>query len=191
MKVIGLTGGIGAGKSTVAKIFKTLGIPVYDSDTRAKQLYTENSGLQSKMKSHFGEDIYVDGNIDRVKLATIVFKDKAELSVLNSFVHPVLAQDFIGWKIRQNTSYVIREAAILVESNAYRDCAAVIVVTAPLDVRLARVVKRDQSNEEMVKQRMANQMSQDELLTYGDHQVINDGNTSLIKQVLKIHSQLV
>jgi dephospho-CoA kinase len=191
MKVVGLTGGIGAGKSTVALVFKILGIPVYDSDTRAKKMYSESSDLKQKMQSHFGIDIYEGEQINRAKLAEIVFQDKDELEKLNSFVRPALTQDFIQWKLKQNTPYVIREAAILIESNTYRDCNAVVVVSAPMEVRISRVTKRDQASVEMVQNRISSQMSDEERLKYADFEIINNGNRSLITQVLEIHNQLL
>ncbi|MGB0806214.1 MAG: dephospho-CoA kinase [Salibacteraceae bacterium] len=191
MKVVGLTGGIGAGKSFVANIFKTLGIPVYDSDSRAKQLYFDNEELKIKMKSHFGEDIYHGNEIDRGKLASIVFNNKEKLNLLNALVHPLLIQDFIAWKIKQSTPYVVREAAILIESNGYRDCNSIIVVTAPTDLKIARVISRDKSTKEQVNQRIANQISDPERLKFADFEIINDGSSSVIQQVLKIHQKLI
>lgn len=191
MKVIGLTGGIGAGKSTVSKIFETLGIPVYDSDTRAKQLYSESSELKAQMIHHFGPAIYVGEQINREKLAQIIFNDKEQLKLINRLVAPILTQDFIAWKIRKNTPYVIREAAILIESNSYRDCNAVIVVTASKEMRLERVVGRDNSTAELVEQRMNNQLSDKERLEYADFVINNDENESVIEQVLSVHQTLM
>ncbi|MFT6323759.1 MAG: dephospho-CoA kinase [Halieaceae bacterium] len=188
MKVVGLTGGIGSGKSTVAKIFTTLGIPVYDSDTRAKQLYSENRELREKMKAHFGEEIYIGTQVNKAKLAEIVFQNKIELAFLNELVHPLLVQDFIYWKIKQSSSYVVREAAILIESGGYTDCHAIVIVTAPADLRIQRVMSRDGVEEKWVESRMKNQLSDKERLKFSDFEIVNDGHSSLIEQVVTFHA---
>ena len=151
MKIVGLTGGIGAGKSWVAKIFKSLGVPVYDSDTRAKELYSESEELRALMISHFGPEVYQGNLINRKYLSQIVFNNAAELKMLNSLVHPLLQNDFDDWTQKQKSSYVLREAAILVESGGYEFCDEVIHVTAPMDVRITRVMQRDNVVEEVVK----------------------------------------
>ena len=188
MKVVGLTGGIGAGKSTVAAIFKTLHIPVYDSDMRAKALYTESKELRQKMIAHFGSEIYLKNQINRKLLAEIVFSKPSELTTLNGLVHPLLHKDFEQWKSEQTALYVVREAAILIESGGHQTCDQVIVVTAPIEVREKRVMLRDEVKKENVRSRMRNQMSEDERLSFADFVVVNDGKTSIIEQVLVFHS---
>ena len=191
MKVVGLTGGIGSGKSTVARIFQTLGIPVYNSDQRAKDLYSESSVLKSAMISNFGPDIYQEGKINRPKLAQIIFSDRAKLEVVNSLVHPLLEKDFLNWKSMQNSAYVVREAAILVESGGYKNCDYVVVVTAPVDIRVSRVVQRDRSTREDVLQRMKSQLPEEEISKHAHFCIRNNGDESLIEQVCRIHSDIL
>lgn len=186
MKVVGLTGGIGSGKSTVARIFNKLGIPIYDSDQRAKDLYSESLELKSAMILQFGANIYVKNEIDRKKLAQIVFNDKLQLELLNNLVHPLLQQDFEHWKTEQNSTYVIREAAILIESGAYKNCDKVIVVTANEKIRIERVMERDSVMEVDVKHRISNQLNDGVRLEYADFEISNDGSSSLIEQVIVI-----
>lgn len=190
MKVVGLTGGIGSGKTTVGNIFKRLGIPVYDSDSRAKALYTENADLRKRVEEEFGADIYYKDQIDRAKLAAIVFQDKSKLEVLNGLVHPVLNFDFEHWANSQEASYVIREAAILLESGGYKVCDAIVVVTADESIRIARVRVRDGATPEQVKARIQNQWSDQKRLEYADYEIRNNGEESLIDQVMQIHEEL-
>jgi dephospho-CoA kinase len=190
MKVVGITGGIGSGKSTVSKIFGQLGVSIYDSDTRAKALYSESKSLKEAMILEYGADIYAGNEINRAKLAEIVFNNKSQLAKLNSLVHPLLQQDFDSWKSMQISPYVIREAAILVESGAYKTCDFVIVVTAHERVRIARVVNRDKASKEQVHQRISNQITDKKRLEYADFEINNSGSDSLIEQVLVIHNQI-
>lgn len=190
MKVVGLTGGIGSGKTTVGNIFKRLGIPVYDSDSRAKALYIENVDLRKCVEEEFGADIYSRNQIDRAKLAAIVFQDKSKLEVLNGLVHPVLNFDFEHWANSQEAPYVIREAAILLESGGYKVCDAIVVVTADESIRIARVQARDGATTEQVKARIQNQWSDQKRLEYADYEIRNNGEESLIDQVMQIHEEL-
>tara|TARA_R110002050_G_scaffold286088_1_gene436078 strand:- start:23181 stop:23765 length:585 start_codon:yes stop_codon:yes gene_type:complete len=188
--IVGLTGGIGSGKSTVAKVFQQLGIPVYDSDTRAKALYVESVELRRLMITHFGADIYTETGINRPKLARIVFQDNTKLALLNSLVHPLLQKDFETWKTNQHSPYVIREAAILIESGAYKTCDKVIVVLAKEEVRISRVMNRDGATEKQVRERISNQISDSKRLEYADFEIQNENNSSVIEQVLAIDVQL-
>ncbi len=189
MKVVGITGGIGSGKSTVSKIFNQLGIPVYDSDTRAKALYSESRALKQAMVLEYGSEIYSGNEINRAKLADIVFNDKSQLAKLNSLVHPELQKDFDTWKSEQTSAYVLREAAILVESGAYKECDKVVVVTADESKRIARVVKRDNVLIEQVRQRISNQLTDKQRLVYSDFEITNNGDESLIEQVINLDKQ--
>ena len=191
MKIVGLTGGIGAGKSWVANVFRTLGIPVYDSDTRAKELYTESNALKEQMIAHFGHEVYTGNGINRKFLSQIVFNDPKELQVLNSLVHPLLQRDFEQWTSQQKAPYVIREAAILIESGGQTFCDEVILVTAPLNVRISRVMQRDSVNKKAVEARIANQLSDSDRKKYATFEVSNNGVDSVITQVLAIHHGLI
>lgn len=189
--VVGLTGGIGSGKTTVAFLFQKLGISIYNSDQRAKDLYQESRELREAMEFHFGKDIYHNNEINRTKLAKIVFSEKSKLELLNSLVHPLLQQDFEDWKNLQKSPYVIREAAILIESGADKFCDKIIVVVADEEVRLQRVMKRDKAKMEEVKARMNNQISDIKRINKSDFVVSNNGDSSLIHQVLDIHRKLL
>ncbi len=159
--VLGVTGGIGAGKSLVCQIFSGLGVPIYNSDQRAKVLMQEHEGLRGQIKAHFGSEAYLDGNLNRAHLAEQVFSDESQLKLLNSLVHPAVGADFIEWK-RNSSSlapYLIKEAAILIESGAHKTVDTICVVSAPESVRIDRVVQRDQVDADAVKARMANQMT--------------------------------
>ena len=191
MIVVGLTGGIGSGKTTVGKIFNSLDIPVYDSDSRAKALYVENEALRVQVEQIFGSDIYTKEGIDRKKLAQIVFNDKSKLDQLNGIVHPALKEDFEQWKRGQNSAYVIKEAAILIESGSYKSCDFITVVTANEANRVSRVMKRDQVSADLVKERLNNQLSDEERLKYADFEIKNNGTESLILQTLKIHKEIL
>lgn len=157
MKIIGLTGGIGSGKSTIAKEFAARGIPVYNSDDEAKKLIATNAQLRQRITETFGENAYVNGQYNKAYIAQIVFNDANQLAQLNAIVHPALAVHFREWVQQQNTPYVIKEAAILFESGSYKDCDFIITVVAPEDLRIARVIARDHCTEAQVKVRMAQQ----------------------------------
>lgn len=187
---VGLTGGIGSGKTTVAKIFAQMDIPVYNSDQRAKDLYTENEELRAKMMAHFGNEIYLGNQINRAKLAQIVFSNPQELTRLNGWIHPLLQQDFEFWMSQQTSAYVLREAAILIESGAHKMCDFVVVVSAKESIRVERVMVRDSAKAEDVQKRIANQITDQERLKYAQFEIINDGSRALIPQVLEIHKKI-
>ena len=157
MKIIGLTGGIGSGKSTIAKEFAARGIPVYNSDDEAKKLIATNAQLRQRITETFGENAYINGQYNKAYIAQIVFNDANQLAQLNAIVHPALAVHFREWVQQQNTPYVIKEAAILFESGSYKDCDFIITVVAPENLRIARVIARDHCTEAQVKVRMAQQ----------------------------------
>jgi len=187
MKKIGITGGIGSGKTYVSEVFFSLGIPVFNADVESKRLMSSSDKLISLVKDSFGNDIYINGVLDKKKLASIVFSDKEKLENLNNIIHPIVKQEFIDWCKQQNSSYVIKEAAILFESNSDKGLDAVICVSAPLNVRMDRVVKRDGSSEKEIKNRIENQISQEEKENLSDYIIVNDGVQSLLPQILKIH----
>jgi len=157
MLVVGLTGGIGSGKTTIAKLLKLEGIPVYDSDTRAKFLMTNSNKIRKELKSKFGNEVYIDGELNRSYLANIVFGNKEKLKVLNSIVHPVVSKDFQDWVSSQNAEIVIKEAAILFESGFYKNCDISITVDTDVEERIERVQKRDGVSREQVISRINSQ----------------------------------
>ena len=188
MHEVGLTGGIGSGKSTVARIFETLGYLVYYADDRAKALTNVHPTVISQIKNAFGEDIYLEnGQLDRKKLAGIVFQDKDKLAVLNGIVHPATRQDFADWLDKIPSTYaknfILKEAAILFESGSYQDMEAVISVYAPKSERLKRVLKRDDTAEAQVLARMDNQWAENIKLRKADFVIYNDGSHPIIPQI--------
>jgi dephospho-CoA kinase len=193
MKIIGLTGGIGSGKSTVCRIFEVLNVPVFYADDEAKALYESVQVIEAITKLLGNEILNEDGKIDRKKMAAVIFEDSEKLLQIQQLIHPLVKQRFEEWMdiYQKEALYCIREAAILIESGAYKDCDKIIVLTAPEEIRIQRVMKRDNCSEEEVKSRMAHQMKDSERLKYADFVINNDGKQPLIRQVIQIHHQLL
>ena len=191
MLKVGLTGGIGSGKTFVANIFAHLGIQVYYADTEAKKLYDTNQTLLQQLRVAFGNHIFENSILNKKALAAIAFSDSDALAKLNSLVHPALEEHFNTWITQQNSPYVIQEAAILFESGFSRIMDKTIVVTAPEELRIQRVVKRDNVSTEEVRKRMQHQLPQDKLVSMADYTITADDATPLLPQVLNIHNQLL
>ena len=189
---VGLTGGIGSGKSTVSKILISKGFSVYNSDNRAKWLMNNNDNLKSNIISIFGNKAYVKGSLNRKYLSAKVFNDSLKLKALNNLVHPLVAIDFKNWLLHQKSKdFVFKEAAILIESGAYKEMDKIIVVSCPENIRLERVLKRDGNSPELVKKRMQNQISETEKINHADFVVKNNGNESdLVLEVEFVISEL-
>ncbi len=191
MLKVGLTGGIGAGKSTVARVFEQLGVPIYYADANAKKLMVTDPHLIEGIKREFGSEIYRGEELDRAKLAQVVFSDRSKLEKLNKLVHPIVRNNFIEWSRRFKTMpYVIEEAAILFESGAYTLMDKIVMVTAPKDMRIERVMKRDDVDRDAVLARMANQWEEEKKISLSDFVIINDNQKLVIPQVLNIHKVL-
>ena len=188
---IGLTGGIGSGKTTVAKIFELLEIPVYYADEASKHLYHTNKQLMTALKSHFGEDIYTDEELNRSKLAAIVFNDPAKLQLLNSLVHPLTITHAKEWMAKQTAPYIIKEAALLFEAGTSRDLDYIIGVSAPQHLRIKRVMDRENVTREEVIKRMKRQIDEEIKMMLCDYVIKNDEQELVIPQVLKLHEQLL
>jgi dephospho-CoA kinase len=188
---IGLTGGIGSGKTTVAHIFSTLGIPVYYADDAAKRLYAEHEGLRQSMITHFGEESYKDGNLNRPYIASQVFGNNENLSLLNSLVHPLTIADAKAWMDLQQAPYILKEAAVLFESGADQDLDMVIGVSCPEPLRIRRAMERDHVEEAEIRKRMARQMDEAEKMSKCDFVIINDEEQLLIPQVIALHNKLI
>ena len=187
---VGLTGGIGSGKTFVAKIFKTLEIPVYDSDTEAKKLYFRND-VRKKMTENFGNEVYLDnGQINKVYLSKIIFNDKNALKTVNSIIHPLVKEHFDNWVKQQDAPYIIKEAAILFESAAYKDMCKIISIIAPFELRIERVIKRDKTDKESIIKKINNQLPNEELIKRSDYYIINDEKKALLPQIIRIHQKL-
>jgi dephospho-CoA kinase len=189
MLKIGITGGIGSGKSTVCQIFAKMGVPIYSADLQAREIMNTDTKLVKALKKEFGAAIYGDdGVLIRPNLAAIVFGDKAKVEKLNALVHPAVKEDFRQWAQKQtNCPYVIKEAALMFESESYKDLDYVITVTAPKELRILRVVERDGSKRADVIKRMDNQLSEKERIERADFIIKNDGTHLLIPQVMDLH----
>ena len=188
---IGLTGGIGCGKTTVARVFETLGIPVYYADAAAKRLMNEDPAIRSSLIENFGKASYTDsGTLNRSYLASLVFEDPEKREFLNQLIHPATIADANQWLAKQQAPYALREAALLFESGAAEGLDYVIGVSAPLSVRIRRVMKRDELSEDDVKKRMATQLQDTIKLKLCDFVIINDERVGLLPQVLALHEKL-
>ncbi len=189
---IGLTGGIGAGKSTVAKIFEVLDIPVYYADPAARRLMEEDPALASRIKSLLGREAYrQDGSLDRAWVASQVFSDMILLNRLNGIVHPVVGKDSEQWHQGQSkVPYTLKEAALVFESGDFLHLDAVICVEAPEEVRIARVMQRDEVTREQVLARMDHQWPESRRQMMADYHITNDGLAPLIPQIRQIHHKL-
>jgi dephospho-CoA kinase len=186
----GLTGGIGSGKSLVARMLRILGVPVFEADREARKLMEQDPGLVRSVAERFGKEIYVQGRLDRKALAAVVFNDPVALRELNALVHPVTRQAFNTWAGDQKAPWVAMEAAILAETGGHKAFDTIIVVSAPEDVRLRRVMERDGVGEEAARARMRNQAQEEERLAIADHVILNDDHHLVIPQVLRIHEVL-
>jgi dephospho-CoA kinase len=193
MQHLGITGGIGSGKTTVCQIFATLGIPIYYADERAKYLMSYDSVLIAGIIDLFGPAAYLEPQVlNRAHIAQVAFGDQSKLSQLNALVHPAVARDGLEWQAaQQGVPYTLKEAALLFESGSYRSLDQIIVVTAPLELRIARVMARDGATREEVEARIARQMPEEEKVRLADFVIHNDGRQALIPQVLAIHRNLL
>ena len=189
---VGLTGGIGSGKSTVARILAAEGIPVYTADSRSKLLLDNDPLVIDAVSAEFGQKIYQQGIADRKLLAEIVFTDRKRLEILNSIMHPAVERDFIRWSAeQQNVPYVIEESAILFESNAHLNMDFVVTVSAPIEVRLNRATRRDNCSRDQIVARINNQMSDQQREELADFVITTDDKKLLIPQVLSLHKLLI
>ncbi|MBK6936048.1 MAG: dephospho-CoA kinase [Chitinophagaceae bacterium] len=186
MLQIGLTGGIGSGKSTVAKVFETLGIPVYYADDAAKKLMNTDEKLKQEIIKTFGSESYQKGILNRPYIASVVFADKEKLELLNSIVHPATIADSQDWVAAQKAPYIIREAALLFESGANTGLDYVIGVSAPLPLRLQRVMQRDGLSAEEIIQRINRQMDEEEKLKKCDFVICNDEQSLIIPPIVEL-----
>ena len=191
MLKIGLTGGIGSGKTTIAAIFETIGIPVYYADDATKRLMNSNTALRDSITRHFGEASYRDGELDRKYLAGIVFNNKEKLELLNSLTHPVTINDAADWMARQDAPYVIKEAALLFESGAAENLDKVIGVYAPQHLRIERVMERDGLPATEIMKRISRQMDEEMKMKRCDFVITNNEQALVIPQVLELHEKLV
>jgi dephospho-CoA kinase len=190
-KIIGITGGIGSGKSVVAKILISMGYPVYNSDTEAKELINSNPELIFQIKQEFGNNIYTEDGLDSKKMAYIVFNNPEKLAKLNSLTHPAVGKDFENWVNKQKTNLVFKEAAILFETGIYKSLEGIVLVTAPVKTRVKRVMQRDSVTALEVKNRMKNQWSDERKLTLSDFVIDNSDGVKVIPQVIKMIEEIL
>jgi dephospho-CoA kinase len=184
---IGLTGGMGSGKSTVAKIFEVLEIPVYYADLAARRLMNEDPYLMQMIRGQFGEEAYLDGKLNRSFLASQVFTRKEKRLLLNSLVHPITIADSKQWMDIQVSPYAIKEAALIFESGTDKYLDFVIGISAPFNIRLSRILKRDGMSEDTARDRMNSQMDEDQKMSLCDWLIYNDEKQAVIPQVLALH----
>lgn len=190
MRIIGLTGGIGSGKTTVANMFSELGVPVYIADTEAKKLSNSSKVIRRELIELLGEEAYSDGVLNRKYVADKIFNDKVLLESVNKIIHPRVANHFKAWVGKQKGPYVIKEAAILFENGSYKNFEKIILVTAPKDLRIQRVMARDKSTSEEIEQRMENQWSDEKKEKLSDFIIQNIDIDSTRKLVQALHLSL-
>jgi dephospho-CoA kinase len=188
MLTIGITGGIGSGKSFICKKFESLGVPVYYADERAKYLMQHDENLKEKLMAAFGNEIYTDGQLNKKVLSEKVFNNPEALQKLNSLVHPAVYRDTENWmKLHSNKPYVIKEAALFFETGSYKMLDKTILVSAPEEIRIARVMERDKVSKTDVEARMKNQMSDEDKMTLADYIINNDGKRELDRLVSRFN----
>jgi len=192
MLKVGITGGIGSGKSTVSKIFELLGVPVYYADDKAKDILVRDKELAEQVKQHFGPEVYqADGALNRKLLGNIVFNDKDKLALLNSLVHPATIRDSNNWAAEQKAPYVLKEAALLFETESFHHLDKIIGVSAPQPLRILRVMKRDNVSRNDVLARMHKQIDETIKMRLSDYVIYNDEQHMVIPQVLELHQKLL
>ncbi|AUP77824.1 dephospho-CoA kinase [Flavivirga eckloniae] len=191
MIIVGLTGGIGSGKTTVAKQFEALGVPVYIADLEAKNLMNKSKTIKRELVELFGKKAYIKGELNKQFIADIIFNDKSYLQKMNSIVHPRVAKHFEKWMLRQDTPYVIKEVAILFENNGYKTCDYIITVTAPKELRIERLLMRDDTTKAKIEAIMKNQWTDDEKTKLSHYVVDNVDLSTTLSKVVDIHEDIL
>lgn len=191
MKIVGLTGGIGSGKSTIAQMFKDLGVPVYDSDLEAKRLMSTSDELRGKIRGLLGDGAYEGNLLNRVYIAEKVFKDPKLLEQLNGIVHPAVRNHFLDWSLKYDEPYVIQETALIFENQSQDQYDYIVLVTAPFDLRLQRVMERDGATQKQVMERMKNQMEDAQKVDLAHFCIVNVDLETTKSKVQELHAKLV
>lgn len=192
MYAIGVTGGIGSGKSLVCNIFRVLGMPVYNADERAGRIMETDPDLREALTGYFGERFYRDGKLNRPMIAHRIFSNEKDRNFVNSLVHPAVQADFLEWSVNQDrAAYVIEEAALLFESGSWEKLDRTVLVSAPVNLRIERIMCRDGIKRSEVKARMASQIKVEEAEKLADHIILNDEKAFLLPQVLGIHDEIM
>jgi dephospho-CoA kinase len=188
---LGVTGGIGSGKTSVCRVFSTLGVPIFSADAEAKRIMENDNGIIFRLNSIAGKDLYPGGILDRAELAALIFNDNTLLEKVNSLVHPLVLDHFRKWENEQYSPYVIMEAAILFESGASKLVDRIAVVVAPAEERISRVIHRNNLTRDQVLQRMRNQIDDETRIKLSDYVIHNAENDMIIPAILKIHEELL
>jgi dephospho-CoA kinase len=188
---LGVTGGIGSGKTSVCRVFEVLGIPVFSADKEAREIMENNKGIIRRLNSVAGKDLYLNGSLDRMELAKIIFNDRSLLEKVNMLVHPVVFDHFRKWTLKKTAPYVIMEAAIFFESGASRFVDRVVTVVAPVEQRIERVIQRNGLSREQVMERIKNQMVDETRIKLSDYVIHNSENDMIITAVMKIHDDIL
>ncbi len=192
MTTVGLTGGIGSGKTTIANLFASqFAIPIYIADTKAKELIAQDNRLQQEIKALLGEEAFVEGKYNTAFVASIVFSTPEKLQALNQLIHPYVQQDFVRWREGQHSPYVIKESAILFESGSYKDCDYIITVTAPLEERIRRVMLRDKIDRKTVEKRIKNQWNDENRIKLSTFVVDNGDFSRNLDKIQTIHCKIM
>lgn len=188
---LGVTGGIGSGKTSVCKVFNVLGIPVFSADPVARDIMDKDAGIRLRLNTIAGRDLYRGGELNRAELAGLIFNNQALLEKVNSLVHPLVFNNFIEWSVRQSSPYVIMDAAILFESGASKLVDRIATVVAPVKERIERVMQRNSLTGEQVRERIRNQMEDDERIKLSHYIINNSENDMIIPAVIRIHNDLL
>jgi dephospho-CoA kinase len=188
---LGITGGIGSGKTSVCRVFQVLGIPVFSADPEAKKIMDNDGSIVRRINSIAGRDLYKNGSLDRLQLAKLIFNDNTMLAKVNSLVHPVVLEHFRKWELEQDAPYVIIEAAILFESGASKLVDRIATVIAPEEERVERVIHRNSLSRDQVLERMRNQMDDEARIKLSDYVIHNSENDMIIPEILKIHKDIL
>ncbi len=188
---LGVTGGIGSGKTSVCRVFNVLGIPVFSADTQAREIMNNDKSLTQRINSIAGMDLYSNGTLDRMKLADLIFNDYAILAKINSLVHPLVFELFKKWEMQQDSPYVIMEAAILFESGASKLVDKIVTVVAPIEERVDRVVRRNNLTRNQVLERIRNQIDDEARIKQSDYVIRNSENDMIIPAILEIHKDIL
>ena len=190
MKRIGLTGNIGSGKTTIASCFEILGVAIFNADKEAKLLMNKDVNLKQSLIAEFGKEVFLNNELNRKYLSNLAFNDDLVLKRLNALVHPVVQDAFEKWSIQQSGAYIIKEAAILFESNTYQSLDAIICISCPEEIRLKRILKRDDLSEKQVRQRMSHQWTEEKKISLSDYLITNDNSSLVMPQILSVHNAL-
>ena len=188
---LGVTGGIGSGKTSVCRVFNILGIPVFSADPEAREIMDNDKGIMRRINSIAGKDLYINGSLDRMEMAALIFNDNTLLEKVNSLVHPVVFDHFKRWEMDQTAPYVIMEAAILFESGASKLVDRIATVVAPIEERVERVIHRNSLSREQILERMRNQMDDDSMIKLSDYVIHNSENDMIIPAILKINEDIL